>query len=159
MNFEFRFCEIILIIQFSFRLMHIITSLYHLLSIYHKTITNLDILVGDIEQNKLVCPRLEGIFTRPAHCDINRFRGILHPKINSKQPNQRPIRVHSLRKHRQQLASCATLWRFFSSRDRERELSFLLLFVFSLRKAKKEMVKEIRTRAAQHTTATAGEKN
>jgi hypothetical protein len=46
--------------------------------------------------------------------------------------------VHSLGKHRQQLASCATLWRLFPTHDREHELSFLLLFVFSLRKAKKK---------------------
>lgn len=52
--------------------------------------------------------------------------------------------MHSLRKHRQQLAAWATLWKLLSTCDREHKLSFLLLFVFSLRKEVKRNVNETR---------------
>lgn len=69
----------------------------------------------------------------------NRIRGAQY--FRTRNNEQKKFRVHSLRKHRQQLASCATLWRLFPTRDREHELSFLLLFVFSLRKAAKKWKK------------------
>lgn len=119
---------------------------------YHKTVTNFDVLVGDIEQDQLVRPRLEGILSCPTHCHFNQWNSTQTPNINSKcKKEKQKIRVHSLGKHRQQLASCATLWRLFPTRDREHELSFLLLFVFSLllRKERKKMKWE-RSEAATH---------
>lgn len=125
--------------------------------IYHKTVANLNIFVCDIEQDQLVGPRFEGVIvTRSAHCDMNwatdsSSQTLIwirdHAQITSS--NAKNIRVHSLGRHRQQLASCATLWRLFPTRDREHELSFLLLFVFSLRKRKK-CGERRRRQAAQH---------
>lgn len=113
--------------------------------VYHETVANLYVFVGDIEQDQLVGPRFEGVIvSRSAHCDMNWATVSSSPTLiwardhaQKTSSNAKNIRVHSLCRHRQQLASCATLWRLFPTRDREHELSFLLLFVFSLRKRKK----------------------
>jgi hypothetical protein len=59
------------------------------------------------------------------------------PKSRANQIEEKISRALTRASTDNKLASCATLWRLFPTRDREHELSFLLLFVFSLRKEKK----------------------